>query len=274
MNILKKIALILVLVTIAVVSITKLAPWYTNVENHEKTIEQIDLEINKVMGLTAGAAGASAVISLLPDDSCTPIANELAEFSKCFLIVLSALYLEKYLITVFGYAAFSFIVPIACACLGFWAIAKKSSFKSVAIRLLAGALLVVLLVPTSAKVSELIQNTYENSIEETIQEAERITVAADENDENWFEKFSHWLSNAAVSVSEYVTGLLSKFVEALAVMLVTSCLIPILIVIIFVWLIKVLFGIRLPAEYPIPKFYRKECIEKNGKDINNEKSSN
>lgn len=247
MDKLKKAALVIVLITIAVISITKITPWYSNVENHQATIEQIDSEISKVMGLTAGAAGAAAVISMLPDDACTPIATQLAEFSKYFLIVLSALYLEKYLLTVFGYAVFTFIVPIACVLMSVWIVFKKDSFKSVAVRLLVGALAFSLLIPVSAKVSQIIQVTYGNSIEETIQEAERITVTQDDNDANWLEKFTSWLSNAAVTVSDYVTGLLSKFVEALAIMIVTSCLIPILVVVIFIWLIKVLFGIQIPV---------------------------
>lgn len=247
MNKLKKAAIVIALITMAVISITKITPWYANAENHQATIEQIDSEISKVMGLTAGAAGAAAVISMLPDDTCTPIATQLAEFSKYFLIVLSALYLEKYLLTVFGYAVFTFIVPIACVLMSVWVVFKRDSFKSVAVRLLVGALVFSLLIPVSAKVSNIIQVNYGNSIEETIQEAERITVAQDDNDANWFEKFTGWLSNAAVTVSDYVTGLLSKFVEALAIMLVTSCIIPILVVVIFIWLIKVLFGIQLPV---------------------------
>ncbi len=248
MNILKKTAIILVLVAVTVFSVTVATPWYTNVKHHERTIKQIDSEIGKVMGLTAGAAGAAAALSLFPDDQCTPIADQLADFSKYFLIVLSALYLEKYLLTLFGYAAFTFIVPLALVLLGVYVFNHRVSFRNVAFRLLLGAFAITILIPTSARVSELIQNTYENHIEETIDEAERITISQDESDENWFEKFKNWISNAAVTVSDYVTGLLSKFVEALAVMLVTSCLIPILVVAIFIWLMKVLFGIQIPVK--------------------------
>ena len=44
---------------------------------------------------------------------------------------------------------------------------------------------------------------------------------------------------------DYVTGLLSRFVEAIAVMMVTSCLIPILVVIFFSWLMKLLFKVDI-----------------------------
>ena len=247
MKILKKIAIIAALVLVSVLSITVVGPWYSNAETHETSIEQIDSEISKVMALTAGAAGASAVISLLPDDSCTPIADQLADFSKYFLIVLCALYLEKYMITILGFAIFTFIIPIACGSLAVYTVRKRDCYKKFAARLLVGALAIVLLIPVSTAVSGLIQNTYDNSIDETIAEAERITVSGSNTDADWFERFSQWISNAAVSVSDYVTGLLSRFIESLAVMLVTSCLIPILVVVAFVWLLKTLFSVQIPT---------------------------
>ena len=45
--------------------------------------------------------------------------------------------------------------------------------------------------------------------------------------------------------------MLNRFLEALAVMLVTSCLIPILVLLFFVWLVKFIWGIALPAPKPL-----------------------
>lgn len=128
-KVMKKILIALALVLVAVISITKATSAATDPDKHEEIISQIDNEISTVLKLTAGAAGASAVVSLLPDDACTPIADELAEFSAYFLIVLSALYLEKYLVTVLGYASFSFLIPLACILWGFGYFVKKGTAK-------------------------------------------------------------------------------------------------------------------------------------------------
>ena len=41
-----------------------------------------------------------------------------------------------------------------------------------------------------------------------------------------------------------VENVLNHFIEALAILLVTSCLIPILVVIFFIWLVKMALGQR------------------------------
>lgn len=261
-KVMKKILIALALVLVAVISITKATSAATDPDKHEEIISQIDNEISTVLKLTAGAAGASAVVSLLPDDACTPIANELAEFSAYFLIVLSALYLEKYLVTVLGYASFSFLIPLACILWGFGYFVKKGTAKSVAYKLLICAIAIYLMIPVSARVSQLIYSNYETSIESTIEESNRISVSEAGDDAGLLEKFKTWISNAALTVSEYVTGLLSRFVDALAVMLVTSCLIPILVVLFFAWLIKALFNVQLPVENVTKIIKRKPSKEK------------
>ena len=47
-------------------------------------------------------------------------------------------------------------------------------------------------------------------------------------------------------VVEQLKTVLNRFIEALAVMLVTSCLIPILVLLFFAWLVKLMLGIELP----------------------------
>lgn len=246
-NILKTVSIILLLVVIALVSVVKIAPLSTDVEKHEEVITQIDSEIDTVLKLTAGAAGASAVISLLPDDQCTPIANELAELAKYFLVVLSALYLEKYLVTMLGYVSFSFLIPIACLCWGVGYFVKRGSLRTLSYKFALLAFALYLMIPISVRASTFVYENFDTSIAETIAESDRISITEASEDASLVEKFTTWISNAAVTVTEYVTNLLSDFVDALAIMIVTSCLIPILVVVFFVYLMKILFGIKVPS---------------------------
>lgn len=53
-------------------------------------------------------------------------------------------------------------------------------------------------------------------------------------------------------VVEKVENILNDFVEALAVMIVTSCVIPIVVIIFFIWLVKNILGmnISIPVKKP------------------------
>ncbi len=255
----KKVTLILALIALALVSFTRITPKTTDVKTHEHTIDQIDKEIESVLKLTAGATAASAGISLLPDDSCTPIAQQFAELAKYFLVVLSALYLEKYLVTLLGYVAFSIVVPLACVILIGGIIWNRDKVKLLSVRLLVAALAIYFVIPTSVRVSEAIYDTYETSIEETINNADRISVVNE--DEGVIEKFVSWIVDAAGTIADYVTGLLSRFIEAVAVMLVTSCLIPILVIIFFAWIIKIIFNLDFSLSDVDKLIRKKEVIE-------------
>ena len=54
------------------------------------------------------------------------------------------------------------------------------------------------------------------------------------------------ITGAATAAVEQLKTVLNRFIEALAVMLVTSCLIPILVLLFFAWLVKLMLGIALP----------------------------
>ena len=53
-------------------------------------------------------------------------------------------------------------------------------------------------------------------------------------------------TGAATAAVGQLKTVLNRFIEALAVMLVTSCLIPILVLLFFAWLVKLMLGIELP----------------------------
>lgn len=249
MNIKTKVLIILSLILIAVLSMSKISDWATDPENHIHSIEEIDDKITTVMELTAGATATSAALSFLPDDQCTPIAQEIAELAKYFLIVLSALYLEKYLITVTGYVAFKILIPAACVFAGFGWLANRDTFKALSEKLLIGAVAIFLVVPTSVFISDMIYESYETSIDDTIESAKEMSLDDTESEE--YNQLLSWLTDSIGKAREYVSGLLSHFIEALAVMIVTSCIIPFLVIIFFIWIIKLTLGIDMYTKVPL-----------------------
>ena len=83
------------LVALIAVLVFGLAPHFSSPEAHAGVIATIDEKIDNVLTLTAGSAGASALISAIPGDAGSPIADKLMDLSTGFLIVLAALFLEK-----------------------------------------------------------------------------------------------------------------------------------------------------------------------------------
>jgi len=232
----KKITIIVVLALIAVISLTKVSKWASDVETHEYSIQQIDEKISTVLKLSAGSAAASAALSLLPNDSMTPIAEQLAEMSGYFLLILSALYMEKYLLTLTGSLTFSLLIPIACLCFGIFVISGKKKISNLAVKLLIVALAVYTVIPASVKVSDMIYETKLETVNRTLQENN--DLVEDGTSQGILNQIQDVLNSAAT----YVTDYLSDLLETVAVMLVTSCLIPVLVILFFVWLIKTVFN--------------------------------
>ena len=53
------------------------------------------------------------------------------------------------------------------------------------------------------------------------------------------------IKDGVSGITEQAEQMLNQFLESLAIMLVTSCIIPILVILFFVWIIKMLFGANL-----------------------------
>ena len=270
----KRILLAIIPIIIAFLSIFVVAKYTSSVEFNAKTLQALDEKKTTVMELTAASTAASAAITLIPGDVGTPIANKLADLSSYFLIVLCAIYLEKYLVTITGYAAFKFLIPIACILFSCYALFKKEACKVLAQKFLLFGLAVYLVIPASVKVSDMIETTYASSIENTIETAKQTTdeIEAEtetqtdgkdkegtsdseekESSGGFFSGLFSKVKDGVSTATANVENVLNNFIEALAILLVTSCLIPILVLLFFVWLVKMLLGTDFDAAKMIQK---------------------
>ena len=239
-------------ILVALASIFVIAGYAASPEFHAATIASLDEKTGTVLELTAASTAASAAITLLPGDTATPIADKLAELSSYFLIVISAIYLEKYLTTITGYAAFVILIPAACLLLSVNAFARRHQLRRIAWKLIVFALAVALVIPASVRVSDIIDETYSSSIHSTInaaiQTTEEISVeeAAEEVQEaetaGGLKGFFTGVKDTVSNTGDHIKRILNNFINALAVMLVTSCLIPILVMVFFVWIAKILMN--------------------------------
>lgn len=276
----KKILFALIPIVIALLSFFVIARFTSSTEFNAKTIQSLDDKKTTVMELAAASTAASAAITLIPGDVGTPIANKLADLSSYFLIVLCAIYLEKYLVTITGYAAFKILVPIACVFFSGYLLWRKEILRVVAQKFLLFGLAVYLVIPASVKAADMIETTYASSIESTIETAKQTTDEIEsetgesgqvddkssneksqsdsdsdskENAGGFFSGLFNKVQEGVSTATANVENVLNNFIEALAILLVTSCLIPILVLIFFVWLVKMLLGLNIDIPTSVRK---------------------
>ena len=250
--------IVAVLAVTALVSFYKVADYAASPETHRQTIEALEEKKATVMKLTGAATGVSVAITMIPGDAATPIAEKLADLSTIFLLVFSAIYLEKYLVTITGYAAFKLLIPLACGA-GIVAVLFRSHVaKQLAAKLAVFGLAIVLVIPASVGISNLIEDTYHSSIQSTIdlaldtteeieEDAELNTAKEEEKKGNFFSELLSTVTETVSVVTDKVENVLNHYLEALAVLLVTSCVIPVLVLFFFVWLVKIILGVDIPT---------------------------
>lgn len=254
-----------ILALIIILSCTVLGNKLTDPATYSHTIEVLDKSRSTVLGLTAASAAASAAVSALPDDTCSPLAQEISEFTTYFMLILSVIYLEKYLLTILGAAACYFLIPVGCSALLINFFFPKGFLQSIGTKLAVFGVALLLVIPSSVWVSDQINAIYSESIELTIQSASAVSEnligeVSDDNAENTTvideaKALLGDLSGSVAGVVEQFKNLLNRFIEATAVMLVTTCLIPILVIAFFVWVTKTLFHVQIifPGNPPRPK---------------------
>lgn len=265
-NNLKRILISVILVFAAVVSFMPVADRMTAPETYGNLASSIDEKAETVLKLTATSTLASAGISAIPGDTATPIAEKLADFTEYFLLILSVLYAEKYLLTVIGAATFKILIPLACVLLIIGLFRNPKIMNRLAAKFLIFAVVLSAMIPLSIGVSDMIYDSYKDSIDDTIAAAEQFTDDTAElseagDDKGLIASALRRLSETASGLADRAAELLNRFVESLAVMIVTSCIMPILALVFFVWVIKMLTGLKLPAP-AVPHLHEGEKKEK------------
>ena len=259
-----KIVATIVLIVIALISIFGVSNKVSSPEFHKKSIKLLDNKKMTVASMTGAAAAASTAISAIPGDATTPIANEIMDMASYLLIITGVIFLEKLLLTLTGMITFKFLIPIAC-CLGiiylYW---KKDTLKNLAIKLSVFGILIFIVVPLSTYVSSWLENNYKDTIALSVEEVENIDFEEKNEEKTNSEGFINGLKNKAQDVTENITSgvssgiekakeVLSKFIDAIAVLIITTCVIPIAVMIFLIWIIKMIFGINIPVKNIVKK---------------------
>ncbi len=229
-------------------------------ERYVGQIEILDRNIESVMGLTGSATAASAAVSLIPGDTATPIAEKLADFSSYFVIVLCVLYLEKFLLVLTGKFACLIGVPIICLLYLIRLLSRAFRYEgrfvnpkileNLTIKMIILTICVGLVIPVSVLVSNAVYLQYQTTIDESLEAAQKYSgdiqeAVEEEEDVGILEGITGKITETLNLAADGAKELVSSFVESLAIMIVVSCLIPVLVLVLFIWVIKTLVTIPL-----------------------------
>ena len=66
-----------------------------------------------------------------------------------------------------------------------------------------------------------------------------------------FNKIFSSVTNTVTSAVDSVKNILNNFIEAVAIMMITSCVIPILMLVVFAWLMNTLAGLNITFPKPV-----------------------
>ena len=273
----KQIIIALVLFCIALVSVLGVARIASEPETYAGTIAVLDGKRDTAMGMTAAAVVASTAVGMIPGDATTAIANQILDLSGYMLIVMCVIILEKFLLTLLGFVSFALLIPAACVLGIVFIFVKKEMLRNLAVKLAAFGLVVCIIIPVGVRVGQVIENTHKASIaelttiaveqempeEEVPTEEETAVQPQPEEEIGWLKKAWNTVKGKSGQALEAVkTGVVKvvdsledgvekgkqifwKFVEGVAVMLVTTCLIPIATMAVMLWLTGKVFNIPM-----------------------------
>ncbi len=270
----KKALLILAVVSIGLLSFFKLSKITSTAEFHKATIASIDEKKTTVTNMTTAALAASAAVSALPGDTGSAIANELADLSSKCGIVLGALVFEKYMLPISGFIAFGGLIPIGCLFLVIGILVNNNKFLirwSVFAVILGISLF--LFIPTSVKISDIVETTYKDSLNSAITSADSTASSisassetavesgtkkksiiskikgfftGDEEKEGIVERIKGGAADKIAKISKAYNDMVEGFI----IMVITYCVIPIITLFLFYFCMRGLFKVLLYKTVP------------------------
>lgn len=248
----KQIFIVMIWVFIGVFSFCVLSKVVPQSYFETVSMERLD-ECEKTVGRFAVATITTSVaITFLPDDIGSSIAESLTELDTIFVIILVAIYLEKLILTYGTAVVFQGLVPIICLLFAINVFIKNNTLKTFTLKLVALSVMVLLVIPCGTKVSDVVCNNYMEYVNDVINETETKSKSVSEiitttdDEQSVLEKISNAFKTAVSSMNdmiEYFKGVIKKCITAVSILILSSCVIPILTLVLMVWIVKQLFNI-------------------------------
>ena len=274
MNITEKVAKLLFAIFIMVFSFTVLTYKIPESKYVQETIAHLEKSQNTVMTFSSATIATSLAISALPDDFASPLANTVSDLNTYFVFMFAVLFVEKLIVIEGTKISLAYIIPAACILYMIFILTAKEVFKNFATKLLILGFSIIIVIPFSTHFTETVCEDYLVYVDKTIAEADAGAAKVNEvmsssnEDSSFFDKLSNAFKTAIQSVTDLLTyfkNVIRKCVNSVAIMLVTTFVLPLLILMLFRWLLKELFALHIPApsiQIRLPQKKRKNPTEK------------
>lgn len=250
----KVLAKVLLAVFFIMLSVFVLAYEIPETKFVQSTVESLEKSRTKIMEFSGATIATSLAMSALPDDFASPLANTLTDMNTYFIFIFAVIFVEKLIVMEGIKLAFTYIIPIALVLYIFGMLLTMDRVKGFGIKLFVFGMAVVLVIPISTHFTEKVCEDYLVYVDETIKEAndgaQKVNeiMSTEEDESTIFEKLSAAFKTAMKEMSdllEYFENVLKKCVNSIAIMMVTTFVLPLFVLFVFKWLLHELFSLNL-----------------------------
>ena len=256
---------LLIPVLIAVLSFFVLSEKIPQTQYIQTSLESVEKSKTTVMEFAGATLATSLAISALPDDFASPLAESLADMNKYFIFILIVLFVERLILMQGIKVSFLAIIPVACLLYAFGYAIRREFFINFGKKIGLLGLALVLVIPCSTHVTNYVGKEYLEYVDETIQDTQKGSdtineiVLNEDTEQTIFEKLSGAFKTAIQGVKDllqYFNNMIKKCMNSIAIMIITTFLLPLVNLFFFKWLLAELFQIKLAV--PDVVKYRKK----------------
>jgi predicted PurR-regulated permease PerM len=135
-----------------------------------------------------------------------------------------------------------FLIPLACLLVAVAVLFGKTNFTRTAAKITLIGLIIFMIVPASVTLSDMVYRTQADKVDQTIEECNDLELVGDSD-----KGLLNELTTITTNTVDKITSFLDNLLESLAVMIVTSCIIPLLVFAFLIWLVKIIFSANAPV---------------------------
>ena len=256
-------------VLIAVLSFFVLSEKIPQTQFIQTSLESVEKSKTTVMEFAGATLATSLAISALPDDFASPLAESLADMNKYFIFILIVLFVERLILMQGIKVSFLAIIPVACLLYAFGYAIRREFFINFGKKIGLLGLALVLVIPCSTHVTNYVGKEYLEYVDETIRDTQKGSDTINEiglsedTEQTIFEKLSGAFKTAIQGVKDllqYFNNMIKKCMNSIAIMIITTFLLPLIHLFFFKWLLAELFQIKF-AVPDVAEFRRKKNVQ-------------
>lgn len=267
------VCLILLVICLGIV-----APKLSMAETYATLTESLDKKRSTAIEMSAVLAGASVAIASVPGDATTPIAEQIAGMNSYLIVVIAAIMLEKYMLPIIGMFVSYCLAPAALILTGLYPFLRKRVMLNLAVLMAVLSVALMMVIPAGIAVGNEIDRAYGMSTLTTkIQEDMKIldkessgtkkesstsdnkdsksskkstsSKKSEKEDEGVWGQVKDFFSEKAETITESasvglesIKVILGDFMDVIAALIISTCVIPIIICLVFYWIAKLVFS--------------------------------